>query len=571
MALSSKNVSQILVDTLHAYGVEYVFGIPGDAINSLTNAIRKHEHMKFIQVRHEESGAFAAAAIAKLTGKLSVCLGTAGPGAIHLLNGLYDAKLDRAPVLAITGQVETQYTGKDYYQEIDTYSLFEDVSCFNKIVVNPDQMPYLAIHACQTALARKGVAHINIPVDIASKKAGGGEMRHVFKNTQELAPPEAYLSEAAQLLQKHEKIALLVGVGARGARRELDQLSRLLNAPIVKTVRAKDVIPDDHPHVTGGLGLLGTTPSVEAIQECDLLMMVGTDFPYFEFYPEKEIPAIQIDIDPYQIGKRYPVACGLVGHVRPTLEKLIPLLTQKKENEYLSKLQDSVKKYFESEAKEEESSKEPLHPQALAKAIGKHASDDAIFVCDTGAVTLWGARNLHIRQQQQFTLSSDLASMAYGLPASIGIQLTHPGRQVIAMVGDGGFAMLMADFITAVKYKLPVKIIVFNNSKLGIIQMEQEVAGYPEHETALQNPDFAAFAEICGGKGFRAESLDEVNNVLQLAYQHSGPCVVDVAVNPEERTMPPEIKVKQAWGYGMAKMKEFVGAGQKKGGISALH
>ncbi len=571
MQLSRINVCEALVDILQRFGVEYVFGIPGDAINTLTDVLRRQDQIKFINMRHEESGAFAASAIAKLTGKLSVCLGTAGPGAIHLLNGLYDAKLDRAPVLAITGQTETQFAGKDYYQEIDTISLFQDVSVFNKSIINPGQMPFMAIHACQNALAKSGVAHLNIPVDLAEAKVDDYKKSvYIFTDNDPVTPSANAVQKAAALLNKHKKVAMLVGEGARGASEELHQVARLLNAPIVKTVRAKDVIPDDHPHVTGGLGLLGTKPSVEAMEGCDLLFMVGTDFPYYPFYPDRKVPAVQIDHDASQIGKRHPVEAALVGDTKTSLKSLLPHLQQKESNKYLEELQKSVEKYWASMAKKEESNDQPLHPQALARAIGEHAKDDALFICDTGAVTLWGSRNLHLRGKQQFTLSSDLASMAYGLPASIGLQLTCPGKQVIAMVGDGGFSMLMADFVTAVKYKLPVKIVIFNNRKLGIIQMEQEVAGYPEHETGLADIDFARFAELCGGKGLSVEKPEELDDALQMAFNSDKPFIVDVAVNPEEKTMPPEIKLKQAWGYGISKMKELAGEGDKKGGLDVI-
>lgn len=555
------NVSEVLLDVLAETGVERVYGIPGDAINSLVEALRHRDDMEFVQVRHEEVGAFAASAHAKLTGKLGVCVGTAGPGAVHLLNGLYDAKLDHAPVLAVTGQVETRYIGTDYHQEVDLYTLFKDVAAYNQTVMTPGQMPQLAVHACQTALAGRGVAHLSLPVDIASEEVPDADRRHSpFRARSRITPCEPDLDAAAEVLEGAGKVTILAGVGCVHAREELVDTAETLGSPIIKTLRAKDVLPDEHPLAVGGLGLLGTRPAVQAMEDCDAFLMVGTDFPYHDFYPD-DTPAVQIDVDPYQLGKRYPVDVGLVGHAAPTLRALRERLSKKEDRGHLERAQERMRRWWERMDRKEQSDEEPLHPQAVARLVGRLADDDAIFTCDTGAVTVWGARNLRLRGDQRFVLSSSLASMAFAMPAAIGARLGHPDRQVVSLSGDGGFSMLMGDFLTAVKYELPITVVVFNNGKLGLIQMEQEVQGYPEYQTSLQDMDYGAFARAAGGEGTRVTGLEALEGALREALASDRPWVVDVEINPEERTMPPRIEPGQAFGYGLAKMKELLGEG----------
>lgn len=556
--MANRNVCEVILDVLADAGVEHVFGIPGDAINDLVEAIRRQDRIAFIQVRHEETGAFAAGAQAKLTGRLAVCVGTAGPGAVHLLNGLYDAKLDHAPVLAITGQVDTALAGTDYHQEVDLYTLFKDVAVYNQRITNAAQLPGLAVRACQEALAHRGVAHIAIPSDIAAQSVPEPELRApVLRHCGETVPCGDDLDRAAKVINDHSKIVILAGIGARGARRELLSISEKLAAPIVRTLRAKDVVPDNHALSLGGLGQLGTRPAVDAMDDCDALMMVGTDFPYRDFFPNGR-PAVQIDIEPTRIGKRYPVSVGLAGDAKRTLVGLMERVEAKKDRNFLKVSQAKMEKWRARMAAESENREMPIRPQALAAAVGRAARDDSIFICDTGAVTVWAARHLEIRDDQRFTLSSALASMAFGLPGAIGAQLAYPERQVIALVGDGGFSMLMADFLTAVKYDLPVKIVVFNNHKLGLIQMEQEASGYPEFQTQLHNPDFAQFAVLCGGEGRKVTGPDELTSALEQSFKAEGPAVVDVEVNPEELTMPPKVRVNEAIGFGLAKAREFI-------------
>lgn len=555
------NVCEVLLDVLAEVGVERVYGIPGDAINSLVEALRVRDDIGFVQVRHEEVGAFAASAHAKLTGGLGVCVGTAGPGAVHLLNGLYDAKLDHAPVLAITGQVETRHIGTDYHQEVDLYTLFKDVAVYNQTVMTPDQMPQLAVHACQTALAERGVAHLSLPVDVAAEKVPHPERRHTpFRVRAHVTPCEPELDEAAEVLEEAEAVTILAGVGCLHARHQLVETAARLGAPIIKTLRAKDVLPDEHPMSVGGLGLLGTRPAVQAMEDCDAFLMVGTDFPYHDFYPDDK-PAVQIEVNPHRLGRRYPIEVGLVGHAAPTLDALLGRLTRKEDRSHLERSQERMEGWWERMDRKERSDDVPLHPQAVARTVGELADDDAIFTCDTGAVTVWGARNLRLRDEQRFVLSSALASMAFAMPGALGVQLGHPDRQVVSLSGDGGFSMLMGDFLTAVKYELPITVVIFNNRKLGLIQMEQEVQGYPEYQTGLQDMDYGAFARTAGGEGTRVTGLEALEGALREALASDRPWIVDVEVNPEERTMPPRIKPGQAFGYGLAKMKELLGEG----------
>lgn len=568
--MKRRSVSQVLLDVLAEAGVRRIYGIPGDAINSLVDAIRQQDTIEFVQVRHEEAGALAASAEAKLTGRLTACAGTAGPGAIHLLNGLYDAKLDHAPVLAITGQVETEYLGSEYHQEVDLYTLFKDVAAFNQVVVNPAQLPHLAVHACQAAYSRRTVAHLSLPVDVAAESVPSPDRRHpVFPGDAKVVPCETDLAAAAELLNRAKRVTMLVGIGAHGATAEVRDVAQRLGAPVIKTLRAKDVLPDDDPLTVGGLGLLGTRPAVEAIESADALLMVGTDFPYHDFYPDG-VPAVQVDLEAGQLGKRYPVDVGLLGHARLALPALAKRLDAKEDRHHLKTAQAAMEKWFAKLDRDERSDAEPIRPQRLARTIGDVAADDAIFACDTGAVTVWGARHLRLHGEQRFVLSSSLASMAFALPGALGAQLAFPDRQVVALAGDGGFGMLLGDFLTAVKYELPITVVVFNNGKLGLIQMEQEVLGYPEYQTQLQNPEFAKVAEACGGVGFSVTKPAMLRSTLEEAMAAKKPAVVDVAIHAEERTMPPKILAKQALGYGLAKTREFLGQGDKDGGVQVI-
>lgn len=557
--MSRPTVSDLILQILAAAGVRQIFGIPGDAINGLVDAVRRQTRIEFVQVRHEEAGAFAASAQAKLTGRLAVCTGSAGPGAIHLLNGLYDADRDHAPVLAITGQVDTGEAGTDYHQEVDLYTLFNDVAAFNQVIVRPEHVARLAVRACSAALAHRGVAHLSLPVDIARQPLQRlREQAPIRAHRPAGVPADADLAAAAKLLAAARRVAILAGIGCRDAGAELISVAERLRAPVVRSLRAKEVLPDEHPLSAGGLGALGSRPGVEAMATCDALLMVGTDFPYREFLPQAA-PAVQIDIDPTRIGKRYPVEVGLTGDAALTLRALAERLDSRADGRFLERIQQRMRDFRQDSRKAELSDHAPLRPQRLAATIGRLAGDDAVFTCDTGTVTIWAARHLHLRGTQRFTLSSSLASMGFALPAAIGAQLGWPDRQVIALAGDGGLTMLMGEFVTAVKYHLPIKVVVFNNGRLGLIRMEEEAEGIPDFQTDLLNPDFAAVARACGGAGFTVAEPAALEDTLRQALDTDAPCIVDVTVNPDELPLPPRIPPSQALGYGIAKTRELLG------------
>jgi pyruvate oxidase len=557
-----KNVCDVILEVLADAGVKFIFGIPGGVINTMVDAIRRQDRITMIHVRHEETGAFAASAQAKLSGQLAVCMGTSGPGAIHLLNGLYDAKLDHAPVLAITGQVETKFEGSDYHQEINIQSLFENVSVFSQEIISAEQLPRLIEEAIRASYFYSGVTHLSMPMDIVVREVPNPERRNHFVSEKPFMIPAKHdLQKAADYLNKCEKIAILAGIGARDAAKELLHVAEMLKAPIIKALRGKDILPDDNPFCIGGIGLLGTVPGYHAMKDCDCILMIGTDFPYVEFLPQHK-HAVQIDINGYQLGKRIPVEVGLAGDAASTLTALMPLLITKIDDAYLKDSRKRMDKWRTDLERYENSNDSPIHPQALAAAISRHAADNAIYCCDTGNVTVWSARNIRIRETQRFTLSGGLASMAFGMPAAIGAQLLYPDRQVIAMCGDGGFAMLMGDFLTAVQYQLPIVIVVFNNHKLGMIQAEEEVMGIPEFEVHQHNCNFAEYARLCGGDGRKVTDPETLDQDVAYALSSKKPFILDVEVNDQELPYPPKITTKEAVGFVKAKVREFFGEGE---------
>jgi pyruvate dehydrogenase (quinone)/pyruvate oxidase len=547
--------ADILMDALQDWGVEVIFGLPGDGINGLMEALRqRRESIRFVQVRHEEAAAFMACGYAKYTGRLGVCLATSGPGGLHLLNGLYDAKLDKQPVLAVTGH--------HYHDLIDTYAqqdialdrVFMDVAVYNTRVMGPSHVEQVTHLACRTAVVRRGVAHINFPVDLQeleggerSKRAVPNHTSAVFARTAGL-PNSQDIQRAAAVLNAGQKVAILAGQGALGATDELEQTAERLGAPIIKALLGKAAVPDHSPYTTGGIGLLGTKPSQEALEECDTLLMVGTSFPYIEFLPTPgQARAVQIDIDPARLGLRYPVEVGLAGDSRQTLQVLLPWLEQKADRGFLAKAQSGMQAWWR--LMEERGTRQdiPMKPQVVAWELGKRLSDTAIVSADSGTIATWFARQLPAKRGQMYSLSGTLASMANGLPYAIAAQIAHPERQCIAFVGDGGFSMLMAEFATAVKYQLPVKVIIFKNNTLGMIKWEQMVfLGNPEYGCELQPIDFAAFARACGGTGFTVEDPVRCGAVLEQALATPGPVIVEAVVDPFTPPLPAKITLDQA-------------------------
>ena len=551
----AKTSSDVLVETLLEWGVDTVFGIPGDGVNGVIEAFRTHQDkIRFIQARHEEAAAFMACGYAKYTGKLGVCVATSGPGAIHLLNGLYDAKLDNVPVLAITGLQFHDLIGTFTQQDVALDKLFMDVCVYNERVMGAAHVENITELACRTALAYHGVSHITIPVDFQespcekrSKRNKPHHVSNVWARSARL-PAEADLRAAADILNSGKKIAMLAGRGALDATDELEKVAELLGAPIIKPLLGKACVPDDSPYTTGGIGLLGTRPSQEAIESCDTLFMIGTSFPYIEFMPKPDqARAVQIELDPKRIGLRYPVEVGLVGDSKRCLQELMPLLQRSDDRSFLEKAQKGMKAWNEVMLKQAQRTDKPMKPQVVAWELGKRLRDDAIVSCDSGTIATWWARHVPAKRGQMHSLSGNLATMAPGLPYAIGAQVAFPDRQCVAFVGDGGFSMLMADFVTAVKYKLPIKVVIIKNNTLGQIKWEQMVfLGNPEYVVDLHPIDFAAFARACGGTGFTIDDPKDCGRILDEALNTAGPVVIEAVVDPFEPPMPPKITLEQA-------------------------
>jgi pyruvate oxidase len=538
-----------LIELLIEWGVDHIYGMPGDSINSIIEPLRKaKDKLKFIQVRHEEAGALAAAAYAKLTGKIGVCTAIAGPGAIHLLNGLYDAKLDRVPVLAIAGQVESDLLGTDSFQEVNLERMFDDVAVYNQRIMSAEQLPAVVNQAIRTAYAKRGVAVLTVPDDIPRfevKKEARVTSHFVVK--QEITPSPCDLEKAKEIIDQAERPIILAGRGTHGIRDTLLSFAEKIAAPIVLTLPGKGAIPDKHPYCLGGLGLIGTKASYEGMQETDTLIMIGTSFPFTGFLPENA-KTIQIDIDPSQIGKRYPVDVGLAGEAGKTLERLSEHIKCKENRTFLEKSQERAKNWLDKLELQEEDNSVPIKPQRVIRELQKVVPDDAILSVDVGNVTVWMARHFHMTHQK-FIISSWLATLGCGLPGAIAGGIAYPNKKVFAICGDGGFGMTMADFLTAVKYKLPIVVIVLNNHKIAMIKFEQEVMGNIEYGTDLHNPNFASYAEACGGAGLRVENPSELLPALQKAVLLGQPCIIDVVVDANEAPVPANITFAQAVGY----------------------
>ncbi|MBF0490030.1 MAG: pyruvate oxidase, partial [Candidatus Omnitrophica bacterium] len=509
--MSKKTVAELLVERLMEWGVDTIFSLPGDGINGIYEVLRVHEkHIKLIQVRHEEAAAFAACAYAKYSGRLGVCLATSGPGGVHLLNGLYDAKFDGQPVLAITGHTFHDLIGTHYKQDLDLDKLFMDVAAYNQRIMGPSHVHNVVDEAIKTALSQRAVAHINIAKDIQGwemdgQRSGANTPAHsadIYKMPRPV-PSQEELNAAAVVINEGQKVVILVGQGALDARKEVLALAAMTQGVIIKALLGKAVVPDDSVYTTGGLGLLGTAPSAEAMQEADTLMMVGTSFPYLEFYPKQDVRTVQIDIDSTRIGLRHRIDVGLTGDCRETLRSLLKLLKQKEDQTFLQKSQERMKQWKELLQEQGTRMDRPLKPQVVAFQLSALIERDCILCVDTGTVTAWAARHIILREEMKFSLSGNLSSMANGLSYAIGAAMALPGRQIICLCGDGGFSMLMGELATIAKYHLPVKVIIFKNNAFGMIKWEQIVfEGNPEYGTELHPIDFAMFARSCGIAGF---------------------------------------------------------------------
>jgi pyruvate dehydrogenase (quinone) len=553
----AETTADVLIETIQDWGVEVVFGLPGDGINAIMEALRtRRDRIRFVQVRHEEAAAFMACAYAKFTGRLGVCLATSGPGGIHLLNGLYDAKLDGQPVLAITGMAYHDLIDTHTQQDVQLDRLFVDVAKYNARVMGPTHVENVADLACRTALEYRGVAHITVPVDVQemavsrrqrSKRNVAGHTSDVVARSARL-PADDALRRAAAILNDGCRIAILAGRGALHATDALERVAATLGAPIVKALLGKAAVPDDSPYTTGTVGLLGTRPSQEALEACDTLLMVGTSFPYIEYYPKPgQARGVQIELDPIRIGLRYPVEVGLVGDSRRTLEALLPLLDPRTDCGFLEEAQKGMRAWNALMLERARRRDRPMKPQVVAHELGQRLASDAIVACDSGTITTWWARHIPARRGQLHSVSGNLASMANALPYAIAAQIAYPDRQVVAFVGDGGLSMLMAEFATCVKYRLPVKVVVVKNDTLGQIKWEQMVfLGNPEYGCDLHPIDFAAFARACGGTGLSVDDPAECGAVIAQALATPGPVIVEAVVDPFEPPLPAKVTLDQA-------------------------
>jgi pyruvate dehydrogenase (quinone)/pyruvate oxidase len=565
--VSKKIASELLIERLIDWGVDTIFGLPGDGINGIMEGLRRHQdRIRFVLVHHEEAAAFMATAYGKTTGKLGVCLATSGPGGLHLINGLYDAKLDHVPVLALTGMQATSQLGTGYQQEVHLDRILMDCCVYSQMFHAPASIPALVDVAVREALSKRGVSHLTFPVDMqeadpeeSGYEGGLGTARTpVTKPVYDephVVPKQADLERAAEILNAGSRVAVLAGIGARGTSQELLQTADLLGAPVIKSLSGKMVAPDDHPLVVGGLGLLGTKPAEEAMEDSDTVFLVGTSFPYTRWLPPDR-KAVQIELDPGRLGNRMPLEAGLVGQTKETLQLLLPLLRRHEDRGFLEKAQDQKRQWDEDMTALEDPDRDPIQPQYLMSVVDRLARDDAILTSDSGTIATWAARHFHIRGTREFYLSGNLATMAPGLPYAIATQVAHPGRQCIAFVGDGGFAMLMAEFHTAATHGLPIKVVVCNNGLLGQILWEQMALGYVEYGVRFPtHMQFAPWAESCGGRGFRVEKPGEVDGAIKEALDHPGPALVDVVVNADEPPMPAKVHYDEAVKFARSFLK----------------
>jgi pyruvate dehydrogenase (quinone) len=546
-----RNGAGILVDSLMAWGVDTVFGLPGDGINGVMEAIRtRQDRIRFVQVRHEESAALMACAHAKLTGRLGCCLATTGPGGVHLLNGLYDAKADGAPVIAITGLPYHDLIDTFTQQDVDHTKLFQDVALYSARIMSPSHVENVAGIACRTALTRRGVAHLAIPVDVQEEpeshvKPSARNIAHhtSFSPARDIRlPQDDDIARAAKLLNGARRVAILAGQGAKNARAELLRTADLLGAPIVKALLGKAVVPDDHPLTTGGIGLLGTRPSQEAMEACDALLIVGSTFPYIEYYPKPDqARGVQIDRDPQRIGLRFPAEVGLVGDARASLELLNAGLTRKTDRSFIEKAQSGMQAWRELLRRSVERPGAPMKPGRIARDLGDRLAPDAIVAWDSGHNTGLLARYVEAKPDQIFFGSGLMATMACAVSYAVAAALVYPQRQVVAFTGDGGLSMLLGELATIVRYKLPIKIVVVKNNTLGQIKWEQMLfLGNPEYECDLTPIDFVKVAEGFGIRGYRIEDPDDCGRVLDEALAHAGPVLVEALIDPNEPFLPPK-------------------------------
>ena len=557
--MATEKIAHILVDTLASIGVERIYGVPGDSLNGITDAIRTNKSVSWVHMRNEEAAAFAAGAEAHLTGNLAVCAGSCGPGNMHLINGLFDCHRNRVPVLAIAAQVPSNELGSEYFQETKPDHIFKDCSHYCESISHPSQMPRVLEIAIRTAIAKRGVSVIVISGDTALQEAKWRRIKLTLDSMQPISTPEpALLERAATMLNAATKVTILGGAGCAGAHSELLQIAGKLQAPIVHALRGKEFIEYDNPYDVGMTGLLGFTSGYLAVEHCDLLLMLGTDFPYQQFYPS-DAKVIQVDLRGEQIGRRTAVDLGLVGSVKDTLLALLPQL-EKHDGAHLQKAQAHFKKARKEldELASGEGGKSPIHPQHVTAILDRLASEDAIFTCDVGTPTVWAARYLTMNGKRRLLGSFNHGSMANALPQAIGAQVAFPNRQVVSMSGDGGLSMLMGELLSLQQLKAPVKIVVFQNDALSFVELEMKAAGVLSFGTDLVNPDFSKIGEACGFFSRTVEDPNDIEEALRAALLHPGPALVCVKVARHELSLPPTIDFEQAKGFGIYLVKAML-------------
>jgi pyruvate dehydrogenase (quinone) len=553
-------VAEQFAETLAAAGVKRIYGIVGDSLNGFTDAIRKQGKIKWLHVRNEEVAAFAAGGEAHLTGSLAVCAGSCGPGNLHLINGLFDCHRSRVPVLGIAAHIPSAEIGSGYFQETHPESLFQECSHYCELVSTPSQMPRTVEIAIRAAVGQRGVSVIVIPGDVALKPAIDAptpNVANLIPATPVVAPRPADLKTLADLLNNAGPITLLCGSGCAGAHDQLLALGQKLKSPMVHALRGKEHVEWENPYSVGMTGLIGFSSGYYAMNDCDLLLMLGTDFPYRQFYPQGRAKVVQIDIRPEQLGRRAPLALGLVGDIATTIDQLLPLLKEKQDRRFLD---SAVSHYSKARAGLDElaagrSGKKLIHPQQVAKAVSDFAAEDAVFTCDVGLPTVWAARYLAMNGKRRLMGSFWHGSMANAMGQAIGAQAAFPKRQVISLSGDGGFTMLMGDFLSLAQLGLPVKVVVFNNGALGFIELEQKSTGFLDFGTEFKNPNFSAMAEAVGIRGIRLENPDDVEPGIKAALAHDGPVLVDAVVNRQELAIPPKITTEMAKGFTLYMVK----------------
>ena len=556
----SKNVSEQLLDILLSVGVKKVYGVTGDALNFFVKAIEQRDGVDWIGMKHEGNASFAAFGHSQTTNNLAVCAGTVGPGALHLINGLYNAKKERTPVIAITGQINQKQQGTSFFQEVDLKKVFDDVCDYQAIIETPEQAPMVIQRAIKIAMANNAVCRIELAANVAEMKAENEQFIHpILKYKSHLVPGEAVVMEAAHLLNHAKTVSILAGDGCRESREAVIELSKKLNAPITHSLRASDVFDHDTENVVGLTGLIGNPSGYNAVMKCDVLLMLGTDFPYIDFLPH-DTKTIQVDIRQENIGNRTAVTLGVWSDISSFLEMLNPKINQKEDSRFMDKLKESFNNWRKN-MKEQASptrENEPLHPQIFADLVSEHASDDAIFTVETGTSAIWAAHHISFNKQRRLIGSFNHGSMAVGLPSAIGAQMANPDKEIWCLSGDGAFNMAMQDFITAVRYELPVKILIFNNSELSFVKLEMEQVGLAASLDALHetNMNFAEYAKLCGGDGVRVEHAKDIDAAIIQAKHSKKPFIIDAVVSSGALSLPPHIGVKEAIGFGTSKLKE---------------